>query len=136
MVNNLRNVPWTPSPTPLPKDRSINGPRYSLKVVQALVTGDDIYQATESVEEDLLKLGFDTDDVARLLQALTDLDYRQSEWCETTNGMTIDSDVYVIRYDHVERIRDWHKPEYYVKFGFRNNRAILLLVSCHLSRNK
>ncbi len=144
MVNNPRKALWTPPPRPLPEGelaRRKPGPLYHLAVVQELVIagGDQIFLATDQCEEDLEVLEWDVDDAALLLRALTNDDYRNSEWCRGRASVVIDCDIYSMRYDHVDHCRGGlEHPEYYVKFGFRNNdpRLLIWLISCHLSRER
>jgi len=144
MVNNPRKELWTPPSQPLPTAelaRRKPGPIYDLPTVQELVKegGDGIFPATDQCDDDLEKLEWDVDDVALLLTALAQDDYRYSEWCKGRSNIAIDADAYRIRYDHIEQRRGGlQHAEYYVKFGFRNNdpRLIIWLVSCHLSRER
>lgn len=144
MVDNLRKQLWTPPPGLLPEGevaRRKAGPIYNLAVVQALVRerSDRIYTVTDGCQEDLEKLEWDADDVAKLIGALVAQDYRNSEWCKGRGNMVIDADAYRIRYDSADQCRgDLRHPEYYVKFGFGNNdrRLIVCLFSCHLSRER
>lgn len=137
VVNNqIRKVPWVPPPgLPLPEGdlaRRIQGPRYDLAAVQRLVaSGDAIRPMTERVNDDLEDLAWDVDDVAMLLQALTDADYHASEWVQVSHRMVVDADAYVIEYDHTTERRRRLAQRYYIKFGFANNSLLLLLVSCH-----
>lgn len=137
MVNNqIRKVLWVPPPAlPLPADdlaRRIHGPRYDLAAVQQVVaSGDAIRPMTPRVHDHLEDLAWDVDDVASLLQALTDADYHASEWAQVSSRMVVDADAYVIEYDHATARRRRLAQRYYVKFGFANNSLLLLLVSCH-----
>lgn len=141
MVNNLRKVPWTPPPNPLPEAEGARrkpGPIYDLAVVQGLAKGDQIFVDTDRCDTDLENLEWDVDDVAKLIAALEPDDYSDvSEWCKGRKQIVIDADIYTIRYDHIDECRGTSRhPIYYIKFGFRNNdpRLIIFLFSCHLSR--
>jgi len=143
MVNNPRKIAWAPPPSPLPADekaRRKSGPIYELAIVQTLVQiPDAIYVATRTCSQDLEKLEWDVDDVAKLIKSLLSSDYRHSEWCSGFGNIVLDADVYMVRYDHLECCRgNYQYAEYFVKFGFRNNdpKLTVFLFSCHLSRDK
>lgn len=143
MVNNPRRQRWVPPPNPLPvkeaSRRIAGGPIYDLGVVQQLLSTAtfDMFAATDTCDEWLLKLEWDLDDVAGLIAILQAKDYRNSEWCYCKGRVAIDADVYVVRYDHINECRGTYShAEYYLKYGFRNNdpRLTLWLIQCHLSR--
>lgn len=139
MVNNqLRKECWVPPPPlPLPEGelaRRIVGPRYDLEEVKRLATASNIRLMTDKVDDDLAELAWDVDDVASLLQSLTEDDYHASEWAQVSNRMVVDADAYVAPYDEGCQRRRTRAPRYYVKFGFANNSFLLLLVSCHEER--
>lgn len=139
VVNNqLRKECWVPPPPlPLPDGelaRRISGPRYNLEEVKRLATEANIKPMTRKVDDDMADLAWDIADVAAMFQALDEHDYHASEWVQVNNRMVVDADAYVIEYDeHCQRRRRLAQ-RYYVKFGFANNKFLLLLVSCHEER--
>lgn len=135
MVNNVRLILETPAPIPFPDGdaRKTVGPIYDLLVVQQIVSGDIIFTATDDVEKNLEDLQWDVDDVALVIKSLQKNDYKESEWCLARNGVKIDADAYVVPYDYIEESRAIGNVRYYVKFGFRSNKLILRLISCHVS---
>jgi hypothetical protein len=137
MVDTLRRQPWTEPPDPLPGKRRKPGPIYDLAAVQARLTGDAVFLATQRCRNAVQDMDWDHDDVARLIRALTSQDYRNSEWCESSGGVITDADVYMLYYDPIDQCRGdrARHRRYYVKFGFRPNdhRLMVMVFSCHLS---
>ena len=141
VVNNqLRKELWVqPPPLPLPEGdlaRRLRGPRYDLEVVKQLATESNIKAMTLKSQDDLDDLEWDLEDVATLFQSLSEDDYYASEWVQVSNRMVVDADAYVIEYDASCQRRRRMAQRYYVKFGFANNKVLLLLVSCHEEREK
>jgi hypothetical protein len=139
MVDTLRQEPWVQPPDPLPSERRKPGPIYDLAAVQARVTGDTVFLATQRCRTAVGDMDWDADDVAQLIRALTSQDYRKSEWCESSRGVVTDADVYVLYYDPIDECHgdSARHQRYYVKFGFRPNdsRLMLMVFSCHLSQS-
>lgn len=137
MVDTLRRQPWVAPPDPLPGVRRKPGPIYDLAAVQARVTGDTVFLATQRCRDAVEDLDWDSGDVARLIRALTQQDYRNSEWCESSRGVVTDADVYVLHYDPIDACRGdrARHQRYYLKFGFRPNdpRLTVMVFSCHVS---
>ena len=135
-MRKLRYTTHTPCPVAVKAggSRELPSKVYVLhEVQQFLVDGGKIYVQTPKASSDLLFLGWDTDDVRRLIGCLHDGCYHKSEWCLSGNTHWLDCDSYTICFDDSEGIEDTNFPEYYVKFGFANNVAYCGIISCHVS---
>lgn len=110
-------------------------PLYDLARVQALVKDENTVSLwTRKCQQDVHKL-FDSDleRVAELIQALQEVGYVDSEWCENGKGAWAACDAYRVR--RLETIPATGKSEtieYFVKFAVGKTGRLLLLVSCHL----
>jgi hypothetical protein len=136
MVNNdsayLRLMAFEPAPNPLPHDRKLVGPRYDLLLVQQSVgSSDRIKLITQDCISDLQNLGWTNENVLELLHATTVNNYRDSQWCATGRGYSVDCDSYVLNFDAASGTQNSNAPEIYFKFGFRPNFTFLLVISCH-----
>ena len=110
MVNNgsdfLRLVPHSLAPNPLPLFRKLPGPRYDLqKIQQHIGDVDDIRLITQKCNDDVLDLSWTLQNVLELLHAATSGDFRDSEWCATGNGYSVDCDSYALNFDDVSGTR-------------------------------
>lgn len=138
MVNNdshfLRLIPFSPSPNPFPTIRKLPGPRYDLqKIQERILVPDEIRLFTPDCANDVQDLGWTIENVLELLHAATTDNYRDSEWCATGKGFAVDCDAYALNFDSASATQLSRAPEMFLKFGFRPNFLILIVISCHPS---
>ena len=113
------------------------GPLYDLATVQQLVDDPDcISLLTRTCIGEVQKLfGSDTEQVAALIQALSEQDYIDSEWCENGKTGVAACDAYRIRCAEVAAATGKSMTmEYFLKFAIGKTGQLVLMVSCHLSR--
>lgn len=113
-----------------------NGPVYALKVAQQLLKLVGLAVVNVNADEDMEKSFIpclNPDELKTLIVSLKNNHYIDSERCATTNGMTIDSDGYAIRWNRNRGIEWEHGNKIYVKFGFREPSNKCLVVSIHPS---
>jgi len=138
-------LPWPPSNGD-EKSRVIRGPLWPLSEIQG-VAKDQLREArrvipvTRDCLEDLQKLSFNLDDVARLMLQLQAKHYENSVWCMATpnEGVAVrperlwyPCDAYAItRVEHLDS--GWSgQVNYYLKFCVHNTKSLILLLSAHL----
>ncbi|SRR6266567_7619141 len=136
MVNNLalRLLAYTPRPDPIPAGdawRKLNGPLYDLSEVKQLAVPGNIVAINDDCELDIALLKWEIDDTARLIECLDAGHYDNSLWCNTSVNMWVDCDAYAIRFDTKGFVESLTGTNLYVKFGFRPNLTVVLLLSCH-----
>ncbi len=133
MVNNNTSNLIPPSgDNPSKRERRIgNGPLYSLSEVQKIVKVNTVL-VTKRCNDDVRKLAWSVDDVAVLVNELTNNNYKNSEWCRVNKGPLLACDAYVIvRDEYYERLHKTLPCEYYVKFAIGPTGKAILIVSCH-----
>ena len=133
MVNNhISNLIPPSGDNPSERKRRIgNGPLYLLSEVQKIAKVNTVL-VTNRCKDDVHKLAWSLDDVAELVNELTNNNYKNSEWCRVTNGRWLACDAYVIiRDEYYEHLRKAIQCEYYVKFAIGPTGKALLIVSCH-----
>lgn len=109
-----------------------NGPVYSFDDIQTAVKECVLFW-TNKCKKDTTVLGFDTEDVAEMLLALSSSDYRDSEWCSASDGIKLAAcDAYVISRREYRNYK-YENVRYYLKFGIKKNGGIMLVASCHWS---
>ncbi|HSV36472.1 MAG TPA: hypothetical protein VLI46_12995 [Ramlibacter sp.] len=121
------------SPTTGGGEKIPGGPLYELPRVQAIAKdGTGIALWTRDCAKDVRELGWDADDVAKLIQQLCDANYKDSEWCENGRGAWAGCDAYSIRLSEwVPTAQKEMQIEYFVKFAIGKTGALVLTVSCH-----
>lgn len=144
MVNTLINVSayqGAPPPEEEADNRVISpGPLYAKEeILTLLAAGEDSLQPwTRGCREDMQRLALDIPDAIILVRdALTSGSYLKSEWCvQKPTGPWAACDVYrLFRNEAIKNSQNEMRFEYYVKFAIGKTGKLLLLVSCHLSRD-
>jgi hypothetical protein len=138
MVNNdptlLRLHAFQPAPQPLPENRKIPGPRYQLELVKTQIEDpNEILVVTRDCPADLRDLRWANPEVFELLQSTVPGDYRDSEWCATGRNYAIDCDSYLLFAERRtgRRVDSDSGIPVFLKFGFRQNSGLILVISCH-----
>lgn len=144
MVNNLINISRHDGALPAASDsRNIRGGAlYPIADVRQLLAtdGQNVTLWTESSRTDAQRLCLTTEYVAELVRlALSRGTYKGSEWCEqgTRPGPVAACDVYTVTRMEWNQYAFKELPcEYYLKFAISKTGKLLLIVSCHESRNR
>lgn len=116
------------------------GPLYPRAEVLRLLAdsgGQCILAWTKKCTADIQKLALDADELDGLLrEALSSGRFIGSEWCQQQpDGPWAACDAYqLMRQEWVAAAHRDMAVEYYLKFAIGKTGAILLLVSCHLSK--
>jgi hypothetical protein len=125
---------YSGGPDPGDRVKIDGGPLYPLDRVQALAAlPDGVKLLTTKCRQDAQNLGFDEDDVAKLLLSLEAEDYKNSEWCDNGKGFWAACDAYTIK--RKERVETAHKEltvSYFLKFAIGKTGTLVLMLSCHL----
>lgn len=144
MVNTLVNVSAYQGLPPLEEGASNRvispGPLYAKnEILNVLAMGEDsLLPWTRGCREDMQRLAMEIPDAINLVrEALTSGSYLKSEWCvQKPTGPWAACDVYrLFRYEAIKNSQNEMRFEYYVKFAIGKTGKLLLLVSCHLSRD-
>lgn len=111
---------------------------YSPDEAIALIDPDNIFFETRNVEKDIDGLNWDIDELCDFLRyALMYGVYLSSEWCLSSKGHWLACDSYrVFRNEYIEAAYKEMQIEYYLKYCIGKSGATLLLVSCHLPRQR
>lgn len=122
-------------PTASGRLKIVDGPLYDLARIQTLVEDETQLLAwTPKCRKDVHKFfSGDLAEVADLLQLLSTLDYRDSEWCEDGKGNIAASDAYTVR--RMEEVIVTGKRAmctYFLKFAIGKSGVLVLVVSCHI----
>ena len=114
------------------------GPLYSLAEIQALsAQAGAVLFWTRNCIKDAADLGLDTEDAGGLLRELVASDYRDSEWCENGKAGWVAADAYRLkRQEFIVAAGKWMSMEYYLKFAKGKTGKLVLMVSCHLPRQR
>ena len=116
------------------KSRKITGGSlYGLAEIQAIAaTPGAINFWTAKCRRDAANLTLDAADVGLMLQELTELDYRDSEWCDNGKGAWAACDAYALRrVEYVETAGKSFRMEFFLKFALSKTGKLVLMVSCH-----
>lgn len=134
---------WPPiAPTAIDdRNRVISGPIYELQQVKVLVVRYGLYIVNDAANAAMQGNGADalpppvwkSDDVVRLISALEESDYVNSQWCATSARMKIDCDAYAAHYSR-ERGRWLLAEKIYVKFGYSPNTESSKALVCSVHR--
>lgn len=133
MVNFTIVSEYSGGPTPGDRVKIGSGPLYSLERVQALVRASgQLTLWTRRCRTKVQELGWDADDVADLVEALSPADYKDSEWCDNGRGAWAACDAYTVRRrERIETVRKEMTFEYFLKFAIGKTGVVVLMVSCH-----
>lgn len=123
------------------RQRVRNGPIFNLVAVKKLVRDNGVHvlnpnaDATMSQDfspellteeiEDIIVNGLRFDDAKS--------HYVESEICKA-NGMPVDCDAYSIKWNRRKRTESNYSQAIYLKFGFKDNRPLCLIVRVHPSK--
>jgi Motility quorum-sensing regulator, toxin of MqsA len=125
---------YSGGPDPGDRVKIDGGPLYPLARVQALAAlPNGVKLLTTKCRHDVQNLGFDEDEVTKLLQSLIAEDYKDSEWCDNGRGFWVACDSYTIR--RKEWVETAHKEltmNYFLKFAIGKAGTLVLMLSCHL----
>lgn len=142
MVNS-RNVSRYAADLPASEQDGLQiggGPLYPAEDVLAVLDarGNDAIRAwTRQCTRDLQRLELDHDGLQKLVRlAVTSGRFIGAMWCvQQPQGPWAACDAYqVSRFETVGRAQQEIRMDYYVKFAINSNGALLLVVSCHISR--
>ena len=117
-----------------PLARRVVGPLYDLGHLKSHVDAAFVRLMTSKCITHVAKLGWTVNDVVQLIGDLYPSDYHCSEWCEASARFFVDCDVYTLHYNVKTIERDLSSPEFYVKFGARQNSRYVVIISCHESQ--
>ncbi len=114
------------------------GPLYSLAEIQALsAQAGAVLFWTRNCIKDATDLKLDTESAGGLLRELVASDYRDSEWCENGKTGWVAADAYRLkRQEFIETTGKWMSMEYFLKFAKGKTGKLVLMVSCHLPRQR
>lgn len=112
------------------------GPLYPVQsVLTVLLGGDQALQVTtRKCTKDVESLCLDHQALAALIrQAVTQGNYKGSEWCRLSEKSVAACDAYVLnRAEWRDELSKTLDCQYYLKFAIGRSGVLLLLVSCHL----
>lgn len=111
------------------------GPLYELAKIHEIASAAySLRFWTRGSEQKARDLDVDTEDVAQWLLELTPQNYRDSEWC-TDGRAWAACDAYLLRRSEWIPAARKHMPvDYFLKFAIARSGALVLMVSCHMSR--
>ena len=137
MVNNpnprLGLSPICPNPLDDNIRRLGRNRLYDLDVVQALVKAHGVCLINDDAQDDAEKqLHMSPDEVARFIAQLSQGNYVNSQWCNTSVNRMVDCDSYAMKYNRNKQVPWQSGPKIYVKFGFFPNQSKCVVCSVHL----
>lgn len=115
-------------------EKILGGPLYDLAQVRAITQeGAGLLLWTRDCVKNVQDLGWDHQEVIRLLQQLGRHDYIDSEWCENGNGALAACDAYSVNcWEWVPTAGKEMSITYFVKFAINKLGNMVLTVSCHV----
>jgi hypothetical protein len=121
------------SPTYGGGEKISGGPLYDLERVKGILKdGTGLNLITKACVNDVRELGWDHDEVIRLIRSLGHANYIDSEWCENGKGAWAACDAYSIRVlEWVPTAQKEMRIEYFLKFAISKLGTMVLIFSCH-----